>query len=116
MSIETMASEAVFQTTADYDSGWQEANNHSSYEVSFDHGLGVVPSQVSIMFTSDKETVYPLMWSWEKGDSGNPVTVSMTDNVVKLQISDNSPLHGAWKAREGWTRWSQGYFRAFAWK
>lgn len=116
VKFEPATTEAEIQTTADYDSGWQEANNHSNNAVTFAHGLGVIPSQTTIMFSADKQTVYPLTWSWSSDSSGNPVTIWMNDNVVVLEIYKGVALHGAWDNVTGWTKWSQGYFRVLAWK
>lgn len=109
-------SEATMQSSADYDSGWREANNHSSNKVAFDHNLGVIPSQITVLFSADKETVYPLTWSWLDTHSGNPVTISMDDKVISLEIYSGGPLHGVWTAKNDWDFHKQGYFRALAWK
>jgi hypothetical protein len=107
-------SEAEFNSSADYDSKWQPANNHSNSYSTFDHGLGVIPSELNIYFSVDKETAYPLTWSWSSASSGNPVTISVNDQVAKLAIFAGAPLHGVWNPNTGWTYFTQGYFRVFA--
>ena len=124
MPTETMNPEATVSSTpmtiaaaADYDSGWVNANNRSNNAMPFSHGLGVTPSQISVLFSADQETAFPVLWPWSNGDSGNPVTIGMNDRTIRLEITSGSPLHGAWSAATGkWTKWTQGFFRVFAWK
>jgi hypothetical protein len=113
-AFEEATSAADFDSSADYDSGWQPANNHSNNYATFDHDLGVIPSDLTIYFSVDQETAYPLTWSWSSSSSGNPVTILANDQVVQLAIYAGSPLHGVWNPNTGWTYFTQGYFRVFA--
>ncbi|MEM8934095.1 MAG: hypothetical protein AAGE94_23080 [Acidobacteriota bacterium] len=110
---EPATSEAEIASPADYDSGWELADNSTPHNVVFEHEMGVTPSAIEIYFSADKQTVYPLTWRW--GDAaGNPVTISATDKTIVLAIFAGAPLHGVWTPSAGWTKYNQGYFRVFA--
>jgi hypothetical protein len=107
----------VFIGTADYDSGWRVDNNSSNHTTIFEHNLGAIPSQLTVLFSSDLETVYPVTWPWQNNYSGNPVTISMNSNSICLNIFNGVPLHGVWSGTSGqWTTSSAGYWRIKAWK
>jgi len=114
-AFEKATSESSIDSNADFDSGWQLANNFSNHMVAIDHNLAAIPSQVTILFSPDKQTVYPLNWSWGANSAGNPVTISMNDTSVDLAIFAGAALHGVWNpANAQWTMYTQGYFRVFA--
>lgn len=106
------------ETQADYDSGWVLDSNSSSHRTEFKHGLGYVPRRTSILFSPEPGglRVWPLTWSWNSGNSGNPVSISMTDKYVFLEIWYRAPLHGVWEADAGWTSYTSGYWRVFLWQ
>jgi len=108
---------AVFESTADYDSGWKDDSNSTNHATVFEHGLKVIPSQLMVYFSADKDTVYPLTWSWSANNSGNPVTISMNDRTITLNIVGGFPLHGVWTATNStWTAYTNGCWRVLAWK
>jgi hypothetical protein len=110
-------SSAPVHSTAQYDSGWKQASNNPSNEILFQHGLGVIPSQISVMFSANQNEAYPVLGYWGNNSTGNPVSVSIGSATIALEIFSGAPLHGAWLASNGvWTLWNQGYFRVFAWK
>lgn len=109
-------SEAMMDSSADYVSRWEQASNQNSHPVVFEHNLGVIPSLITVLFSADKQTVYPLTWSWLREASGNPVTISMNHKVIRLEIYDGVPLHGVWTPKDDWSLYKEGYFKAFAWK
>lgn len=105
---------AGFNSSYSYDSGWQEATQINTNLV-FNHKLGVTPSHMAVLFSPDKKTSYPLLWAWNEGLSGNPVSISADTQAITLAIHGGSPLHGAWDGQTAqWTQWSTGYFRVFA--
>lgn len=107
--------EAAFTTEADSDSGWELTDQSTNHNIYFEHGLGAIPSQITVYFSADKQTVYPLNWSWTEGTSGNPVSIAVNDKTVVLSIYKGAPLHGVWDGRTGeWEFYDQGYFRVFA--
>ncbi|WP_158229233.1 hypothetical protein [Collimonas sp. PA-H2] len=106
---------ASFAPAAGYDSGWVDANNQTNHNMAFTHGLGRSPTQVTVLFSPDQETSYPLQWSWNPENSGSPVTIWFNDHTVQCSIWNGSSLHGAWNGATGqWTNWSTGYLRVFA--
>ena len=110
-------SSAPMQSTAQYDSGWTKASNNPSNEILFQHGLGVIPSQISVMFSPNQNEAYPVLGYWGTSTTGNPVSISMGSASIAIELYSGAPLHGAWLASNGnWTLWNQGYFRVFAWK
>lgn len=112
---EKASNESSFDSKADFDSGWQLANNFSNHMIAFQHNLASIPSQLLIVFSPDKQTTYPLNWSWGSSSSGNPVTISTTDSQINLAIFAGAPLHGVWDPTNGqWTKYTQGYYRVFA--
>lgn len=105
-----------------YDSGWRADNNNTSHSVVFTHGLSATPRQMSIYFSPDGEmsNAYPLNWSWDSiMKSGNPVTIAVTPEQVRLEIFNNTPLHGVWDSKNknsgGWSFYNSGFWRVFAW-
>jgi len=108
---------ATFTPLQRYDSGWVAANANSNNELSFDHNLGVIPSQITVLFSADQNVAYPVLGYWTNANTGNPVTISMGAATILLEIWSGAPLHGAWLASANqWTVWKQGYFRVLAWK
>jgi hypothetical protein len=106
---------ASIQPTCQFDSNWVSASNYTSNNLVVSHGLGAVPTQLTILFSPDQVTCYPLLWSWANTTSGNPVTISMNAATISLAIFNGVPLHGAWNPVTGaWTNWQTGYFRVFA--
>jgi hypothetical protein len=110
-------SAAPIHSTAQYDSGWRQASNNPSNQLLFQHGLGAIPSQISVMFSPNQNEAYPVLGYWGNSTTGNPVTVSMGAATIAIELFSGAPLHGAWLASNAqWTLWNQGYFRVFAWK
>jgi hypothetical protein len=106
---------ATFLAAPGYDSGWVAADNQTSHNIVFTHGLYKSPTQVTVLFSPDQENSYPLQWSWSEGSSGGPVTIWFNDHTVQCSIWNGAPLHGAWNgANSQWTNWNSGYFRVFA--
>lgn len=109
--------EHLVKTNADFDSGWSYDVSSGNHFVSFEHNLGQIPSQIVIWFSPDKERVYPLIWSWTYQGSGNPVTISMDAQFIKLAIWAGATLHGAWDpGTSQWSLYKGGYWRVFAYK
>ena len=105
---------AAAAAPAQYRSTWVPDSNSANHKVIFQHGLGVIPSEVIVTFSADLQTAYPLLWSWDNGYSGNPVTIAMDAQSVVLNIFSGSPLHGFWDPNNGWTTYSNGYWRVTA--
>jgi hypothetical protein len=98
-----------------YVSTWTPDNNAVDHNVIFPHGLGVVPSSVSILFSLDLKTVMPVVWRWNNNNPGNPVSIWMDDATVTLSIYSGSPLHGNWNGDTSlWTTSKTGYWRVIA--
>ena len=109
----------VVELKPDYDSGWVADNRSRNHRTVFTHGLGVVPSRVTILFspTAPHKTVYPLLWSWTEELSGNPVTVELSTTQLVLNIWSGGPLHGVWSGdTEQWTEYDSGYWRVLLWR
>jgi hypothetical protein len=107
--------EGLFATDADYDSGWHYDTSHN-HTLEFDHKIGYIPGNLVVLFTVDKETVYPITWSWLPDHSGNPVTISMDNKRIRLAIYKGVPLHGVCEIPGPWKFYRSGYWRIFAWK
>lgn len=105
---------AIFQTSG-YDSGWKAVNNYSNQNVYFTHGLGKTPSRLTVMFSPDQQHSYPLQWSWNPENSGNPVTIWCNNTSIACSVVASQPLHGWWDGdKNSWIYWKTGYFRVFA--
>lgn len=102
----------------DYDSHWVHDTHSSNHWVNFQHNLLVVPTQITVWFSPDGgNTVYPIMWPWNLENSLSPVTVKLTDKTISLAIwSGGKGIHGTWDPAHGWSFYTEGYWRAFAWK
>ncbi|HEV2846594.1 MAG TPA: hypothetical protein VG477_17200 [Thermoanaerobaculia bacterium] len=97
-----------------YISPWTPDSNASNHLTVFQHGLGVIPQSVLVLFSPDGDTVYPVMWPWDY-NAGNPVTISMTSTNVILNIYSSTALHGAWSAATTqWTHYNNGYWKVIA--
>ena len=94
-----------------YDSGWRYDTNSRNHQVTFSHSLGRIPYFITVLFSADQRTVFPITWSWEVPQSGNPVTISMSSNQVTLNIWAGGPLHGVWTPGGGWLRFNDGFWR-----
>ncbi|EDT37585.1 hypothetical protein [Burkholderia ambifaria] len=106
---------ADFQPNFQYDSGWNWTDNATEHLLTFTHRLGVAPSLISIFFSPDQESLYPLIWPWAYQQTGNPVSILVNTTAIKLTIWNRAPLHGAWEGEAGpWKLWDAGYFRVFA--
>lgn len=98
-----------------YVSEWRFDSNSTSHNVVFQHNLGVVPTELSVQFSLDLETVYPLLWSWEPGSSGNPVSIWTDARTITLAVFRGQPLHGWWNGNtSNWTTTGTGYWRVIA--
>ena len=96
-----------------YVSPWMPDSNANNHLTVFQHGLGVIPQSVLVLFSPDGDTVYPVMWRWDN-NAGNPVTISMTSTNVTLSIYSGTALHGVWNATTGWTHYYNGYWKVIA--
>jgi len=103
------------RSSRSFDSGWVAADNSTDRVIRFEHGLGVVPTELSVWFspTADGATAYPLQWRWYINDAGNPVTMSANRQAVVLAIYRGAPLFGAWTPST-WTTYTKGFFRVIA--
>ncbi|WP_221032441.1 hypothetical protein [Actomonas aquatica] len=103
---------APFAPQSGYDSGWWVIDNRHHQNVSFDHGLGVIPTRVAMLFSPDMETVFHLPGSWNVGNTSNPVSVWMTDKSMTMAFAANYPLHARWDASTSeWIYWHHGFLR-----
>jgi hypothetical protein len=95
------------------DSGWLPAQSNSSNTLTFTHGLGPTPRQVSLFYKHrlEDDVSYPVIRSWAHDDTGNPVTVSLTGMDVVLNIVGGLPIHGTWSPSGSWRKQKQGFFR-----
>ena len=96
------------------ESGWIYDDSSTSHATTWLHGLGRTPRLVQLMFSPDPKTqwVVPINWSWVYQNSGNPVSIEMSNREVKIQIWNGAPLHGRWDAETGqWTRYTEGYWK-----
>lgn len=97
-----------------YRSAWTPDNNSTNHQTTFEHGLGVIPASVQVVFSADLKTVYPVQWPWDPKLTGNPVTIGMDAQTVFLGIFSGSPLHGFWSPIAGWTTYTNGYWQVIA--
>jgi hypothetical protein len=100
-----------------FDSGWVAAVNSTNHTVTIPHNLGTTPRFIAIYFspTGDDSNVMPVIWPWSAGNSGNPVSIGMTDKQFHLEICSCAPLHGYWTGGSAvWTSYASGSFRIFA--
>lgn len=97
-----------------YRSPWTLDSNAQSHKTVFQHGLGVIPATVQVMFSADLETAYSVTWSWDSGYTGNPVCIGMDDQTVFLEVYSGAPLHGIWDSLGGWTTFQHGYWKVVA--
>ncbi|WP_080400901.1 hypothetical protein [Burkholderia ubonensis] len=105
----------AFNSSYEYDSGWHSADNKIHQNLRFTHNLGFSPSMISIFFSPDQETSYPLLWPHSPHGTGDPLSIWVTSTVIVLGISNDVPLHGAYDGQSNlWTQWTSGYFRVFA--
>lgn len=104
----------AFAALTRYDSGWVQVQNQVSRNLEFTHQLGVIPTQVALFFSPDRELVFPLPASWNSGNTSNPVSVWLTVQALTMSIAAGYPLHSLWDARTtAWTHWEAGHFRVF---
>lgn len=109
----------IIELKPDYDSGWVADNRSTNHRTVFTHNLGVIPSRVTIWFSPSEphQVVYPLLWSWTPGNSGNPVTVELSATRLVLGIWSGDPLHGVWRGDlVQWTYYDSGYWRVLLWR
>lgn len=103
---------AAFAPAARYDSGWWVVDNRRNQNIQFEHRLGVIPTQLTIMFSPDRETVYYVPASWNIGNTSNPVSLWSTESTLTLALASNYPLHGRWDAlTTEWVYWNEGFLR-----
>lgn len=96
-----------------WESEWVRDHNRNSHITTFVHGLNRPPSSVMIWFRpKDTNVMYPVQWTWSGSTIGNPVTVDIRGNRIRLHIKGGHPLLGAWNARRNkWKHYKRG-----AWK
>ena len=103
---------APFASSARYDSGWWLVDNRHNQNINFEHKLGVIPTQLTLMFSPDRETVFYLPASWNIGNTSNPVSMWSNTSTLTLAFASNYPLHGRWDARTTeWVYWNEGFLR-----
>ena len=90
-----------------------------SHETVFQHSLGIAPTDLTLWFTptlveGEAEQVHPVAWSWHYANSGNPVSIMLSNEEIKLTIWGGSPLHGFWTPAGGWQKFKTGYWRVIA--
>lgn len=96
-------------------SSWLADANSTNHNVIFKHGLGTIPTSLSVQFSVDQKTVQPVIWPWDQSSSGNPVSVWMDDTFITLSVFQGAPLHGWWNGSTGaWTVASTGFWRVIA--
>lgn len=106
--------EGLFATDADYDSGWRYDTNGKTHTVLFNHNLGCIPTRIVLLFTADKQTVYPVIWQHDwtsKYIEGSPPNIKMDNKKIQLETYQYLPLH-----TERPFMYTSGYWRVFAWK
>jgi hypothetical protein len=97
-----------------WDSGWVADNSDSHHKKSFLHSLKALPAQVTIYFSpnADQGPFYLVGYDWAPAESGNPVTVEVTENEIILHIVHGWPLRGLIvPGTTEWSRWTSGYWR-----
>jgi uncharacterized protein YycO len=119
VTITDAAALAGSSTSTQYISEWRHDSQVSqrSHSVVFTHKLGKIPTSLLVLFSSDKNTVFPIQWG-SAGYSGNPVTISMDSQVITLEIYYGGGLeflHGVWSASTGaWISYPSGHWRVIA--
>jgi len=105
--------EGSFDTDADFDSSWRYDTNARTHTVLFDHNLGCIPTRIVLLFTADKQTVYPVIWQCDYLSKleGRAPNIKMDNKKIQLEILQSLPLHTAWPFM-----YPSGYWRVFAWK
>jgi|GEM_PF-6715885 len=105
-------------TSADYDSGWvHDQKQQTNWSVAVNHNLGVLPSLLTLWFSPDGGLrAYPVQWPWSSTESGNPVTIEITDQQIILHEHFGTHLHGTWSPATDWKFYDEGYWRIFAWR
>lgn len=102
-------------SSTSYVSAWRYDTNSTDHNVVFEHKLGHVPSAVSVLFSLDLETDYPILWPWSSGESGNPVSIWMDAKTITLSITYSTCLHGWWNGvTRSWYEANSGYWRVIA--
>ncbi len=100
---------------AAYDSGWVRASNNRNMNLEFDHLLGVLPTQLMIFFSPDKQMSYAIHAVGQHVHGINPVSMWTDTQTLTLSIRYGDPLYRQWDGnRELWSHWSEGYFRVIA--
>jgi hypothetical protein len=100
-----------------FDSNWVPTTNVPNHTLPIPHTLGKAPRFINIYFspTGDSSNMMPVLWPWSATASGNPVSISVTDSQILLEICACAPLHGYWSANNGqWVTYSSGSFRVIA--
>lgn len=85
-------------------------NNDESHTRTLINPRGYITLDVTVWFTPDLVEYYLCNWSWEKTSSGNPVTISMTDENIFITVTSNQALHGVWKPDTGWQKFTEGWW------
>ena len=84
-----------------YDSGWQSDDAFTSHETVFQHSLGIPPTNLTLWFTpalveGEAEEVHPVIWTWSPGYTGNPVSIIVNNDEIKLTIYARLGVKEAW--------------------
>lgn len=99
---------------ARWESDWVRDNNKSNHITTFVLGLNRLPSSITIWFRprGDTNSIYPVLWSWGSSSAGNPVTIELKGNRIRLHINKKRPLHGVWNARrKQWKKYERGSWK-----
>jgi hypothetical protein len=99
-----------------YDSGWVAASNQTR-SMAFEHGLGRLPSAMTIYFSPNQQgsPAYPIEYRWGDNLPGNPITVSAGRDAITLEIGAGMALRAVWSAQTGqWTQHERGFIRVIA--
>lgn len=96
-----------------WESDWVRDHNKSNHITTFVLGLNRPPSSITVWFhPKDTNSIYPVLWSWGSGSAGNPVTIELKGNRIRLHISEKYPLHGVWNARrKKWKRYRRDFWK-----
>lgn len=93
---------------------WQKDSNATNHATSWTYNRKNIPSSVTVYFNNGRDSsIYPIVWSWDVGYSGNPVNIELTADKLVLHIWRGAALHGTWNANtDTWSPYNDGYWAA----